>query len=175
MTTPHLVSRAPAGGITRPPHQRPGTAAGGAALDGEHGDQADQRAKGPHAHAPTNPHPVPSPAGQTDRRAQPSRVPAERAVKSIENPQFKTTTPECLLKNAVRDAQYEASHHARAPKFLVTRLVNTVDMVSDCLFNLAPRTPHFALLHLGLIAEHAEVVRQDFLGVLGALGGLFSP
>jgi hypothetical protein len=43
-------------------------------------------------------------------------VPANNAVKSIENPHFKTTTPECLLKTAIEIQNSTAKSQRRQGK-----------------------------------------------------------
>ena len=103
MNNTPAVSRAPAGGIAQTtPRESPPQAAR-SALDVEHGRQADQRVKGPHAIDLTQHPSVPSPVGKTDCRAQGSRVTDGHVVASYytDNNYIKTPTPQCLLKNAV--------------------------------------------------------------------------
>jgi len=102
MTTP-TVSRAPAGGTTRTTPREPPPQAARSALDAEHGRQADQRVKGPHASELANHPSAPSPVGKTACRAQGSRV-AETNATASNHDYFnhsKTPTPQCLLNNAV--------------------------------------------------------------------------
>ena len=103
MNNTPAVSRAPAGGIAQTtPRESPPQAAR-SALDVEHGRQADQRVKGPHAIDLTQHPSVPSPVGKTDCRAQGSRVTDGHVVASYytDHNHIKTPTPQCLLKNAV--------------------------------------------------------------------------